>query len=153
MTTYATKSAPKEKRLARPLRLLGYGISIAINLVLVWVVSNLLAWDILPFLTDDFESIQPLILFSLWVSIALTVGYCFYDPAWFKLAGDTLGAGIAFVVIYNTYQVFPFEFSSGFWTGATRTVLILIGIATAIATLANVVRIFTGRVWEDTDTV
>ncbi len=147
MTT-ATPTVFKKGRVARPMRRTGYAISIGINLLMIWIVSNIVAWDILPFLTEEFDQLVPIAVFSMIVGIALYVAYLFFDPPWFRMLGDTINAAIAFVVILRTFQVFPFEFEGSFWEGTTRVVLIFIAIATAIATLVNIGKLITGRTTE-----
>lgn len=147
MTT--SKPTINRGRISRPTRRAGYSASIGINLVMIWIVTNIVDWDILPFLTEDFEQLVPIAVFSLVVGIVLYVAYLLYDPPWFRILGDAINSAFAFVVILRTFQVFPFEFESEFWTGATRVVLILVGIATAIATLVNIGKLVSGRVGEE----
>lgn len=138
----------KKGRVPRPVRVVGYAISIGINLVLIWVVANLVEWDILPFLTEAFDEIVPIAIFSMVVGIAFYVAYLVVDPPWLRILGDTVNSAIALAVIVRTYQVFPFEFEGGFWTGATRIILIVIGVATAFAALVNLGKLVTGKVGE-----
>lgn len=147
MTT-TTPSVLKRGRVSQPVRRTGYAISIGVNLLLIWIVTNIVEWDILPFLTTEFEELVPIAVFSMIVGIALYVAYLFFDPPWFRILGDTINSAIAFVVILRTIQVFPFEFDGGFWTGATRVVLIFIAVATAIATLVNIGKLITGKTTE-----
>jgi hypothetical protein len=125
-------------RVARPLRRTGYTVAIGVNLLMIWIVTNVVEWDVLPFLTGQFAQLVSIAVFSMIVGIALNLGYLFFDPPWFRTLGDTINSAIAFVVILRTLQVFPFEFEGGFWTGATRVVLVFLSVATAIATLANI---------------
>lgn len=147
MTT-TTPAIFKKERVSRPLRITGYTISIGINLILIWIVTNIVEWDIVPFLTTEFERLVPITVFSLIVGIALYLAYLFYDPPWFRILGDTINSAIAFVVILRTFQVFPFAFESGFWTTTTRVILIFIAVATAIATLVNIGKLLTGKTKE-----
>lgn len=135
-------------RVSRPIRRTGYTIAIGVNLLMIWIVTNLVEWDVLPFLTGQFAQLVPIAVFSLTVGIALNLGYMFFDPPWLRVLGDTINAAIAFVLALRTLQVFPFEFEGGFWTGATRVTLIVITIATAIAILVNIGKLATGKVTE-----
>ena len=104
------------KRRARSLasRRAGYAVSIVVNLVVAFIVNNLLAWDLLGFLTDDFEQVLPFINVSIGVSIVSSAVCLWRDPPWVRAAGQ-VAEGIASVVaIVRTYQVFPFEFSGSF---------------------------------------
>lgn len=147
-----TASAPEKtrKRPPRGARQVGYLLSAAINLVLLWVVSNLLQWDWLPFLTEEFDLLVPVVSFSLILSAAINLAYFFFDPKWFKTLGDTINAMVALIVIVRTYQVFPFEFVSGFWTGAFRVGLVVVGVAVAIAIVAQTIQLLTGKIQDTT---
>jgi hypothetical protein len=130
------------------MRRTGYIISIGVNLVLLWIVTNLVEWDIIPFLTADFEELVPIAVFSIAVGIVLYLAYLFFDPPWFRILGDSINSAIAFVVLLRTLQVFPFAFEGGFWTGATRVIVIFLVVATGIATLVNLGKLLSGKTSE-----
>jgi hypothetical protein len=130
------------------MRQTGYAISIGVNLVLLWIITNIVEWDIIPFLTADFEELVPVAVFSIIVGSMLYLAYLFFDPPWFRILGDAINSAIAFVVILRTLQVFPFAFEGGFWTGATRVILIFLAVATGIATLANLGKLLAGKTSE-----
>lgn len=135
-------------RAARPLRRTGYAVSIAVNFILIWVVTNLVSWGILPFLTDEFAQVETLAVSGLVVGIVLYGIYLMFDPPWMRILGDAINSSIAFVVGLRTLQVFPFEFEGGFWTGATRAILIFLVAVTAIATLVSIGKLLFGRTAE-----
>lgn len=132
------------KRRARSLasRRAGYAVSIVVNLVVAFIVNNLLAWDLLGFLTDDFEQVLPFINVSIGVSIVSSAVCLWRDPPWVRAAGQ-VAEGIASVVaIVRTYQVFPFEFSGSFpWAGILRVLLVLAAVGTVIGVVAEVVQL------------
>lgn len=143
-----TPTVSRSGRVSPPLRRTGYVISIGVNLALIWIVTNIVEWDIVPFLTNEFEELVSIAVFSMVVGIALNLAYLFYDPPRFRILGETINSAIAFVVIVRTLQVFPFDFEGGFWPGATRVILIFIAIATAISTLVNLGKLLTGKTGE-----
>ena len=55
-------------------RRLGYFIGIAISAGILFVVNNLLAWDIVPFLTADFDQLLPIVNASLVVVVHVVSG-------------------------------------------------------------------------------
>ena len=121
----------------------GYFIAVVVNLVLLWVVQNLLEWDVAPFLTDDFEDLLPIVSVSLLFGAAINLAYMWFDSAWFKALTQMLSAGIALIVAIRTYQVFPFDFSAydfG-WAGLARIVLIVAIAGTAIAIVVESIKL------------
>ena len=89
----------------------GYVVAIAVNVLMLYVVNNLLAWDILPFLTDDFGRVLWLIDISLLATIMVNLVYVAYDQAWFRSLGQIGLNLISLAVAIRMYQVFPFDFS------------------------------------------
>ena len=66
----------------------GYVIAIGINLVMFFVVQNILEWGWLPFLTEEFAEVVPWISFSLIVSIAANLVYQVDDSPTVKSLGQ-----------------------------------------------------------------
>jgi hypothetical protein len=124
-------------------RRMGYVIAIAVNAGLLFVAHNILAWDILPFLTDDWEELVPIISVSLLASMLVNLIYVAYDAPWFKSLTQIFLAAIAMAVTVRTYQVFPFDFSAyDFnWTAVTRVVLVLVMVGIVIAIIVESVKL------------
>lgn len=59
MTTAPTLLSKQDDRFSVLMRRVGYSIAIGINLVLLWVINNLVAWGWPPFLTRGFETLVP----------------------------------------------------------------------------------------------
>ena len=53
------------------IRRLGYLVGVGVSAGILFVVNNLLAWDIVPFLTDDFDQLLPIVNASLVASIVV----------------------------------------------------------------------------------
>ncbi len=128
----ATKSLPTGKRF-------GYLLAGVINAVLVYVVHNLLTWDVAPFLTDAFEKVVPIITISLVATAIFNVIYLFFDPAWFKSLTQIGLLGISIAATVRFYQVFPFDFSDyDFdWATLANVVMILAIVGAAIGIIAE----------------
>ena len=138
VTAENTKTGPTEGT-----KRFGYFVAILVNVGLLFIVNNVLEWDIAPFLTEEFEDLIPIVSVSLLFGAAINLAYIAFDPAWFKASTQMVSAGIALIVAIRTYQIFPFDFSAyDFpWTGVTRIILI-IGIAgTAIAVIVEFVKL------------
>ncbi|HKY47281.1 MAG TPA: hypothetical protein VJQ79_04775 [Acidimicrobiia bacterium] len=138
--TRRTPMAPTTRDLARRS---GYVVAIAVNVVMLYVVNNLLAWDILPFLTSDFGRVLWLIDISLLATIVVNFIYVAYDQSWFRALTQVGLNLISLVVAVRMYQVFPFDFSgSGFdWTQIARVVIIFTILGTAIGAVVEAVKL------------
>ena len=66
--TTATESKPRSGRAARRF---GYLVAIGVNLILLYVVNNLLEWEWPSFLTEDFERVVGIVSFSIIVLVGL----------------------------------------------------------------------------------
>ncbi len=124
-------------------RRVGYAIAVGVNLVLLFVVNNLLAWGWIPFLTDDFERLLPIVSFSLVVGAGVNFAFIFYNAPWFRSVGEIVQNAVSLLVIIATLRVFPFDFSpySIDWATFARTGLILVGVAIGIGTIVEVVKL------------
>ena len=122
-------------------RQVGYSLAIAINLILAWIVANLLEWDWLPFLTEEFAEVETIMIVSLLVGAFANLMYLIYDSRTLRMLGDVVTAVIGLLVIIRLFNVFPFEFESGPWEGIIRGGLILVGIAVAIGVIANLAKL------------
>lgn len=135
------RGTTEEKRRARAR--VGYVAAITVNSILLVVANNLLGWDLLPFLTEDFARVLWLINISLLATIAVNAGYLAYDRGWFKsLCQIGLGV-ISMAVVVRMYRVFPFDFSgSQFdWTWTARFVLVLAMVGIGIGIVVELVKL------------
>jgi hypothetical protein len=124
-------------------RRLGYLVSVAINLVLLWLLLVEPGWRWLGFLTEDFTAVVGWVALSLMVGAAVNLAFVGFDPPWARRLGDALSAGAASVAMARLWSVFPFDL--GTWSGWQTTLQVALGvacIATAIGALANLVEAF-----------
>jgi hypothetical protein len=120
----------------------GYVIAAVINAVLLWLIHVSPGWDVVPFLTGDFQRVLWLIDLSLVVTLALNVLYLFRDPRRLTAAGAVLTSAIGVAAAVRMLQVFPFDFGgSGFWPVAFRIALWLGIVGGAIAVVVNLVAV------------
>lgn len=122
-----------------PTRRFGYFVGAGVNVALIIVVQNLVAWDWFPWLTEDFNDVVPIITASLVVSAIANLLYLFYDRQWFKSLTQlgVLGVGLAATIRF--YQVFPFDFSAYEfqWDTVAKAVLIIGIVGSAIGIIAE----------------
>jgi hypothetical protein len=139
----ATKPTPLITKPSDLTRRSGYVIAIAVNVVMLYVVNNLLAWNLLPFLTDDFGRVLWLIDISLLATIIVNFIYLAYDQSWFRSLGQIGLNLISLVVAARMYQVFPFNFSGSTfgWTQIARVVIIFTILGTAVGAIVEALKL------------
>ena len=124
-------------------RRIGYGVAVLFNLIFLVIIHNLLDWGWVSWLTEDFETLLPIITFSLVASVFVNLAYVFYDAKWFKALCEIGLVTISLWVAIRTWQVFPFDFSaySFNWESFARAILVFAIVGMSIALLANVVKL------------
>lgn len=124
---------------ARPGHRFGYLFAIAVNLIMLIAVQFILEWGWLPFLTEEFAGLVPLISLSLLVTIIANLVYLFDDRTMVKSTGEIGVNLISLFVTYQIYLAFPFDFSaySFDWEVLMRIVLILAMVGTGVGVLAE----------------
>lgn len=145
MNATVTTTRVEEPRPSPSTRRSGYMVALVVNAAMIFVVLNLLDWGVLPFLTEDFTLLVPLIVVSLVASIVANAMYLVYDPPWFKTLCQVGISIISLVVAIRVYQVFPFDFT-GYgesWTSVTRIIVVVAMVGSAISILAEVVKFLT----------
>ena len=122
---------------------IGYAIAVAVNLAFLFVVNNLLAWEWIPFLTDDFEQLLPIINLSLIVGAFVNAAFILYHAQWVRSIGQIVQNVLGLFVIVSTLKIFPFDFSSYRinWTTITQVVLIMLAVLVGIGTIAEFVKL------------
>ena len=137
------KTAREESKSSASSRRAGYVVAVVVNAAMVFVVLNLLDWGVPPFLTEEFTLVVPLIVLSLVASMAANGAYLFFDPPWFRSLCQVGISVISLVVAIRMFQVFPFDFT-GYddqWSGVTRIVLVVAMAGSAIAVIAESVKL------------
>jgi hypothetical protein len=139
----STSEAAPEVTGGRSRRRAGYVVSIVVNAAIVIVVNNLLAWELLPWLTDDFDRVLPVVNLSLLATIAVNVVYLWFDPDWFRSSSQIALNVISIAAIVRMWQVFPFDFSAyDFdWDVVVRILLVVAFAGTVIGIVAEAVKL------------
>ena len=121
----------------------GYVLAALINVALVYVVHNLLAWEVAPFLTADFEEVVPIVTVSLIATAVFNLIYVFYDPRWFRSLSQIGLLGISIAATARMYQVFPFDFSTYEfdWATLARVVMIIAIVGAAVGIVTEFVKL------------
>jgi len=137
------KEEQEEKVVKKRPGKIGYIGAIIANIVLIFVVNNILKWGV-PFFTREFTKVLWIINLSLSLTIACNVIYLIYNRAWFLSLTQMFLNVLSFLATYITYKVFPFDFSkvSGFPILGllVRIALIFIMIITIIVAIAELMK-------------
>lgn len=140
----STEQKPRKRRPSQGTRRFGYGVSIVVQIVLLIIVNSVLTWDwnFMSWLTDDFSDLLPYINLSIVASIIVNVICMAYDPVWFRSFTQAILGAISLVVAFQTYRIFPFDFSeTAFdWTTIVRVGLIFIMFAIGASIIAETVK-------------
>ena len=142
-----TAELPSTDELKRVGRRFGFGVAIVINLVMLYIVQNLTSWDVLPFLTEEFDSLVPWISVSLIVTIAANLVFIVNDSPRLRGLGDMVTSLVSLAVTWRVLTVFPFDFSAYEfdWELVARVVLVLAIVGTFAAAVAGATKLATGR--------
>jgi hypothetical protein len=143
------KPAPTKPRPSPSTRRFGYVVAILVNVALLIAANNLLAWDIFPFLTSDFERVLPILNVSLGAAVFVNLMYLGFDATWFTSLTQIGLLAISLVVTVRLYQVFPFDFSAyefG-WKPVAEWALILAMVGVGIGVVAELVRLAKSTTW------
>jgi hypothetical protein len=140
----STDRRPERRRPSRGTRRFGYGVSIVVEVALLILVNNLVEWGIAPFITEEFNDLVPYINVSLIATMVVNAAYFAFDPRWFRSFTQAILNVISLVVVFQTYRIFPFDFSgSDFnWTALTRTGLVVLMVLITIGVIGEVVKMF-----------
>lgn len=115
---------------------IGYGTTILVDLLMLWIVDNLLDWDVLPFLTAEFDQVSKLIMFSLVASMVAHASLLASERSRSGTLEQAVLAGINLWVAVQVSRLFPFDFSRyDFDWGMVARILLVLAIVGAIVDL------------------
>jgi hypothetical protein len=130
--------SPETKRPSRGARRVGYVLSAAINLLLLWLVTVSPGWRFVPILTEEFVGVVGVLIASLLVGAAVNLVYVLADPRWLRYLGEAVTAVFGVVVLARMWTIFPIDLGSwSGWEPALRVVIGLFCLGAGIAVIAN----------------
>lgn len=123
----------------------GHLVAAAFAVAGLYVANNLLDWDILPFLTDDFDRVLPLVNLSFGANLAISLVRLVHPRKWLVALTEPVGIIFGLPALVRTWQVFPFEFDSWFpWELTFRVVLVIAIAGSIIGIIVGVIRLVAG---------
>lgn len=117
-----------------------YVISIIVNVIILYIANNLLAWHV-SFITDNWTAPLWILNISIVLTIISSLIFLFYDKNWLKGSLRTIINLVSVVFLITFYTVFPLDVSSG-WASIIKILLIIGIVGTVFATLVEFGRIF-----------
>lgn len=125
-----------------PGRRFGYALAIGINIVMFWIVHNVLDWGWPSFITEDWSRVRGIIQTSIVVTILVNAAFLAFDPKWFKGLGEALTGFVSLIATFRVFTVYPFDFSgyTGPWDLLARMILVVAIVGTVIGVVANLLK-------------
>ncbi|HML05887.1 MAG TPA: hypothetical protein VK426_08955, partial [Methanobacterium sp.] len=110
-----------------------YIVAIIFNLIFLYIVNNLLNWNIY-FITSALNDVLWIINLSIITAIIGNALLLAYNPEWFRHVIKIIMNILALISTYFVYTVFPFNFYNSFinWGLSIFLILIMAGIGIAI---------------------
>lgn len=141
-----TRSIGEARSRTATQRRVGYGVSIGVNGVLLFLINVAPGWAVLPFLTADFTAVLPWVNASMALGIVTTIGYLAVDTPRIKGIGDLLTQAVGLIAMIRLWQVFPFDFGSdpGAWPTVFRVFLAFGIVGAAIGMIVTAVVVVRG---------
>ena len=133
-----------ERTFSRPVRRIGYAVTIVVNAVVLWIANNLLAWGWFAWLTDDFSEVLPYINASIVATILASILLLLADDrTGLKVVTDVVTTATSLAATVKMLSVFPFDFEaySFPWEFLVRVVLLLAILGMSVGLLVTVVTV------------
>jgi hypothetical protein len=121
------------------LRASGYGMSVVVNAILLYVAHRMLAWGV-PIVRPAFNEVLRAIDLSLGATIVANAIFLAYDASWFRQLSETLLDLLALLSVYTIYLVFPFQFDQPGWYDFATLTLLVVMFAIVIAVIVNAIQ-------------
>lgn len=132
-----------EDKVSKPCaRRFGYVIAVVINIVMFYVVNNLLNWD-LQFVKASWLNVIGIFNLSIILNIVIYFLYIGYDKRMFYFGGKFVLDIMSILVMYQLFIIMPFDFNGLYelgWLNNIFPIIMIIGIIGTI--IGSVVRIF-----------
>jgi hypothetical protein len=139
MTGESANQCAKPARSKKP----DYIAAIIIHALFLVIVNQVLNWNMLSFLTQDFKQVLPIQNIQLAAVIAFNFIYLFYDRDWFTALSRIITNAIAIAVLTRYMAVFPFDFAaeSFNWAPLVRVLFIIGIVGCSLAIIVDTVKL------------
>lgn len=129
----------------------GHLVAIGVNLVMLYIVRNLGEWNLLSFLTEDYDRVVGPLSLSIIAAIVGRALRIVLPGRRIGLLIDGVVTAFGFYALLRIFQIFPFEFDpDGFrWDLLARFVLLVGLLGSAIGVLVTPLRMLQGAMPTD----
>ena len=107
----------------------GFIAAIIINVIIYFIVNNLLNWN-LSFISPTFVEVLGILNLLIISTILINFIFLFYQPSWFRNMLHVITDILSIIMLYTFLRVFPFILNDFF--ALVVTILIVLGILGAI---------------------
>ena len=126
---------------SKPVRIVGYAVSIIVQIVIIYVLRHLKEWGV-NFLNEDYESALFYIELSIYASIAIHIVFILFDRRWFKHLLQGISNIFGALAIIMVYLIFPFTIEDETWVKWIKIALLVLFVLSVIGTLAEIIKGF-----------
>ncbi|MBC7118930.1 MAG: hypothetical protein H5T36_00600 [Methanobacteriaceae archaeon] len=113
--------------------------AIIINLILLYLINNILSWK-LSFILISFKDVIPILNIVVIANITANILYIVYKEEWFWSLSQVALNVISYIMLSTIYRVFPFYFKNIYVYYMVRGLLIVAMIVTLIAIFAHSIK-------------
>jgi hypothetical protein len=120
-----------------------YIIAIIVNLILLYIVNNILNWN-LSFISPTFNQILWALNLAIGVSIVGNILFILYNPTWFRHLIKTVMNFFGLIAVYILYKIFPLITNHYYMFLYYKILFILIMVGLVIAIFFEIFKLFLG---------
>ncbi len=113
--------------------------AIIINLILLYLINNILSWK-LSFILISFKDVIPILNIVVIANITANILYIVYKEEWFWSLSQVALNVISYIMLSTIYRIFPFYFKNIYVYYMVRGLLIVAMIVTLIAIFAHSIK-------------
>lgn len=141
--TASPRPAPPHPAARQPAayRRTGYGAALVVDALLLVLVNGWPGWEVVPFLTEDFTRVLPIVNASLLAGVVANAMYLVADPPAVRALGDVVVTTVGLVALVAFWRVFPLAFPGQTfdWAMLARVLLVVAMVGSVIAVVVDVV--------------
>jgi hypothetical protein len=116
----------------------GFIGSIVVNAILLYAAHNVLDWQI-GWIMPSWSDVLWAVDLTLETSIVVNALYLVVDARWFRSLAGAVSCGVAVLSTWWVYVIYPFDFGSAATNDLVRFGLVLLIVATTIATFVTAI--------------
>jgi hypothetical protein len=116
----------------------GFIGSIVVNAILLYAAHHVLDWQI-DWIMPSWSDVLWAVDLTLETSIVVNALYLVVDARWFRSLAGAVSCAVAVLATWWVYVIYPFDFGSAATNDLVRFALVLLIVATTIATFVTAI--------------